>query len=176
MSDEQPLISIIIPTFNRAHIIGETLDSILAQTYTNWECIVVDDGSTDNTDEVMGEYVKRDTRFKYFHRPDTNRPGGNGARNYGFLQSRGEYVNWFDSDDLMHRDKLKLQVAVLKEMVSCQVCVCEAELFNGAKRRRKKSKPLEGIDFFEDYVLRNIDMGTLQPLWRKNFLAAADVI
>lgn len=56
MSQKEPLVSIIIPTFNRAHLIGETLDSIIAQTYTHWECIVVDDGSTDNTEEIMTSY------------------------------------------------------------------------------------------------------------------------
>lgn len=96
-----PLVSIIIPTFNRAHLIGETLDSIIAQTYTNWECIIVDDGSTDNTEEVVSAYLKKDSRFQYHHRPDSHKPGGNGARNYGFSLSKGEYINWFDSDDLM---------------------------------------------------------------------------
>ena len=55
-----PLVSIIIPTYNRAHLISETLDSILAQTYINWECIIVDDGSTDATGKVINEYIKRD--------------------------------------------------------------------------------------------------------------------
>ena len=64
-----PLISIIIPTYNRAHLIGETLDSILVQTYPNWECIVVDDGSTDTTADVMREYIKKDNRFQYHQRP-----------------------------------------------------------------------------------------------------------
>ncbi|GGE32326.1 glycosyltransferase family 2 protein [Psychroflexus planctonicus] len=98
---EQPLVSIIIPTYNRAHLIGETLDSVLAQTYPNWECIIVDDGSTDNTDEVVGAYVEKDARFKYYHRPEEHLPGGNGARNFGFKMSKGEYVNWLDSDDLL---------------------------------------------------------------------------
>lgn len=93
---KQALVSIIIPTYNRAHLIGETLDSVLAQTYTNWECIIVDDGSSDNTDEVVGAYVKKDNRFKYYHRPDEHLPGGNGARNFGFKMSQGEYVNWLD--------------------------------------------------------------------------------
>jgi glycosyltransferase involved in cell wall biosynthesis len=88
----QPLVSIIIPTYNRAHLIGETLDSVLAQTYQNWECIIVDDDSTDKTDEVVGAYVEKDSRFKYYHRPDEHLPGGNGARNYGFKMSTGEYV------------------------------------------------------------------------------------
>jgi glycosyltransferase involved in cell wall biosynthesis len=107
---EDPLVSIIIPTYNRAHLIGETLDSVLAQTYTNWECIIVDDGSTDNTDEVVGAFVTKDHRFKYYHRPPEHLPGGNGARNFGFKMSQGEYVNWFDSDDLMTKNKLECQL------------------------------------------------------------------
>src|SRR5690606_26958451 len=109
---KQPLVSIIIPTFNRAHLIGETLDSVLAQTYLNWECIVVDDGSTDDTDALMSEYIAKDSRFQYYHRPDAHKPGGNGARNYGFDQSKGGYIQWFDDDDLMCEDFLfsKLEI------------------------------------------------------------------
>jgi glycosyltransferase involved in cell wall biosynthesis len=96
-----PLVSIIIPTYNRAHLICETLDSILAQTYSNWECIVIDDGSTDNTAGVMRDYVKKDNRFQYHQRPDNRKKGPNSCRNYGFELCKGEYVNWFDSDDIM---------------------------------------------------------------------------
>ena len=96
-----PLVSIIIPTYNRAHFIGETLDSLLAQTYQNWECIVVDDGSTDTTPEIMEEYISKDTRFKYCLRPSEHLPGGNGARNYGLNKAKGDYIIFFDSDDLM---------------------------------------------------------------------------
>ncbi|WP_179315800.1 glycosyltransferase family 2 protein [Winogradskyella undariae] len=103
-----PLVSIIIPTFNRAHLIGETLDSVLGQTYQNWECIVVDDGSTDATDELLSEYCNRDTRFQYYHRAKSFKAGGNGARNYGLELSKGEYIQWFDSDDLMMPNKIEL--------------------------------------------------------------------
>jgi glycosyltransferase involved in cell wall biosynthesis len=99
---DQPLVSIIIPTYNRAHLIGETLDSVLAQTYQNWECIVVDDGSTDNTDEVMANYMAKDDRIQYHHRPDDRLSGGNAARNFGVEVSRGAYINFLDSDDFFH--------------------------------------------------------------------------
>ncbi len=113
--NKPPLVSIIIPTYNRADLLGETLDSILNQTYPNWECIVVDDGSTDHTDEVMETYLVNDVRFKYYHRPEEHLPGGNGARNFGFKMCRGELVNWFDSDDLMVAEKLELKVKALIE-------------------------------------------------------------
>lgn len=106
----KPLVSIIIPTFNRAHIILETLDSVSAQTYKNWECIIVDDGSTDETEKLIKEYSLKDNRFKYHKRPDKHLQGGNGARNYGFNLSKGAYIQWFDSDDLMVANKIELSV------------------------------------------------------------------
>ncbi|GAA4943028.1 hypothetical protein GCM10023314_15130 [Algibacter agarivorans] len=109
------LVSIIIPTYNRAHVIGETLDSILVQTYANWECIVVDDGSTDNTMEFMKLYCEKDTRFKYYHRPKDRPKGANACRNYGFELSNGDYINFFDSDDLMVFNKIELKLKVLYE-------------------------------------------------------------
>lgn len=112
---EEPLVSIIIPTYNRAHLIGETLDSIMAQTYQNWECIVVDDGSTDDTEVLMDEYINKDARFQYHHRPVDRLPGGNAARNYGFEVSKGDYIQWFDSDDLMIPEKIELKAQAFLE-------------------------------------------------------------
>lgn len=109
------LVSIIIPTYNRAHLIGETIDSVIAQTYKNWECIVVDDGSNDATDEVMQAYCQKDTRIQYYHRSKQHLPGGNGARNYGLLKSRGELIKWFDSDDLAHKNLIEYQVKEINE-------------------------------------------------------------
>lgn len=171
MSD-QPLVSIIIPTYNRAHLIGETLNSVLAQTYQNWECIIVDDGSSDNTDEVVGAYVKRDSRFKYFLRPDEHLPGGNGARNYGFKISQGEYVNWFDSDDLMVSEKLKLQVDYLIKNKNIDVVFCECRNFYLKKNELVKCSlnKIQTVNFIEDYVLRKLDAQTGTALWRKAVL------
>ena len=111
----QPLVSIIIPTFNRAHLIGETLKSVLSQTYFNWECIVVDDGSTDNTAEILANYCKKDTRFQYQLRPENIPKGANACRNYGFEWSKGDFIQWIDSDDLMLPNKLEVQVSLIKE-------------------------------------------------------------
>lgn len=105
-----PLISVIVPTYNRGHIIDKALNSILAQSYQNWECLVVDDGSTDNTAQIINTYLKNDSRFRFYERPDTVEKGPSGSRNFGYEQSKGEYIQWFDSDDLMHPDKLKVKL------------------------------------------------------------------
>lgn len=105
-----PLVSIIIPTYNRAYLIGETLDSILAQTYTNWECIVVDDGSTDDTAIIVNKYCITDQRFNYLKRPSNRLKGANACRNYGFELSKGKYIQFLDSDDLLSSRKLFSQI------------------------------------------------------------------
>lgn len=91
-----PRFSIIIPTFNRAELIRETIDSISQQTYGNWECIVVDDGSTDNTREIIEEFSKTDPRIKYVHQENAERSA---ARNNGIEHAKGEWICFLDSDD-----------------------------------------------------------------------------
>lgn len=107
------LISIIIPTYNRAHLIIETLDSIVVQTYTNWECIVVDDGSTDGTDMLLNDYIKKDNRFKYLINERTK--GAQGARNTGLLSSKGDFLQFFDSDNIMYPQHLKMKMDAFQQ-------------------------------------------------------------
>lgn len=109
------LISIIIPTYNRYHLIGATLDSVIKQTYQNWECIVVDDGSGDYTPELLQLYCDKDVRIKYYKRPNDVRKGANACRNYGFKVSRGEFIQWFDSDDLMDFQSLEIKKKALED-------------------------------------------------------------
>lgn len=114
---EQPLVSIIIPTYNRADLIGETLDSIIDQTYQNWECIVVDDGSTDYTSEILSHYTQKDSRISYHHRPNYLVKSGNSCRNYGFELSKGELVVFFDSDDVMMKDFLSSRIDLFTDKI-----------------------------------------------------------
>lgn len=110
------MISIIIPTYNRSSLIRETLNSIISQEYQNWECIVVDDHSTDNTKEVVSTYIKKDNRFYYLE--NEFKKGAQGARNTGIVYSKGEYVVLFDSDNIMHPDFLgRTYEAIKKESV-----------------------------------------------------------
>ena len=97
---KQPLISIIIPNYNRGNLLRETLDSLLAQTHTHWEAVVVDDGSDDESDEAGQEYADKDARISYEKR--TLRPrGAPSCRNQGFQRSNGDYIIFLDSDDLL---------------------------------------------------------------------------
>ena len=166
---EKPLVSVIIPTYNRAHLIGETLNSVLAQTYQNWECIIVDDGSTDNTDEVVGEYVKKDSRFKYYHRHYEHLQGGNGARNYGFKMSQGEYVNWFDSDDLMHPQKIELKINVLKEY-DVDFVVCFGLIVDDNKNEIARWNNIYMEKPLFNHIVGKVSFQTNGPLFKRSLI------
>ena len=127
---EQPLVSIIIPTYNRAHLIGETLDSVLAQTYQNWECLVVDDGSTDGTKSVISQYITNDGRIKFFKRPENKPKGANACRNIGLNEAQGKYIVFFDSDDLMYIDFIEKQAKTLKDNEELDFCANFSSFFN----------------------------------------------
>ncbi len=109
------LVSIIIATYNRANLIENTLNSIASQTYQNFECIIIDDGSTDNTAAIVNPIVRSDRRFNYIVRPDTIKNGANYSRNYGFSLSKGEYIKFFDSDDIMLSDHIEVCVTALEQ-------------------------------------------------------------
>ena len=104
--NSEPLVSVIVTTFNRADLLRETLDSILSQTYNNFELIVVDDGSTDNTEEVVKEYI--DSRLQYIKTDNWGGPAR--PRNVGIKESKGEYIAFCDDDDLWYSNKLTYQL------------------------------------------------------------------
>ena len=105
MSDK--LVSIIMPTYNCGKFIGRTIESVQAQTYSNWEIIIVDDCSTDGTKEVVEEYAKTDARIKY-HALEKN-SGAAVARTRAMQLAEGAYMAFLDSDDIWFPEKLEKQ-------------------------------------------------------------------
>jgi len=173
----QPLISIIIPTCNRSHLLGETLDSIIAQTYTAWECIVVDDGSSDYTVELMDFYVHIDTRISFVDRPITRIKGANACRNYGYEISKGAYVNWFDDDDIMHPEKLESQLKSL-ENSDRNFSICQSLVFHNNVNNilGLRNERIFSEQPFYDYLTMKIGWLTQVPLWKRNFLLELDYL
>lgn len=106
------LVSIIMPSFNTARFISETIRSVLAQTYTNWELIIVDDCSIDNTDEVVTEFLT-DNRIRYIKNEKNS--GAAVSRNRALREAKGKWIAFLDSDDLWTTDKLDKQIAFMKE-------------------------------------------------------------
>lgn len=103
------MISVIIPSYNYGHLIGDTVRSILSQTYTDLEVIVIDDGSTDNTEEVMKHCVSQDDRVAYHKYPNA---GLGTARNRGLTIAKGDFIQFLDADDLLEKRKFEIQLGL----------------------------------------------------------------
>ena len=134
-----PKVSVIIPTYNRARIVGEAIDSVLFQRYDDSELIVVDDGSTDGTEELVASYLPRLTYLYQEHQ------GVSAARNRGIASARGEYLSFLDSDDLWLRDKLSSQIHFMESHPECLICytdeiwIRKGVRVNPMKKHRKYS-------------------------------------
>lgn len=108
-----PQVTIIMATYNRAHFILETLKSVQVQTFVNWECLIIDDGGTDNTLEVITPLLEQDSRFQFIKRQVTYMKGLPGCRNYGLDLAKGDYIIFFDDDDIAHPQNLECCVEEL---------------------------------------------------------------
>ncbi|MGC9151226.1 MAG: glycosyltransferase family 2 protein [Microbacter sp.] len=120
------LVSIIVPCYNQAQYLPEALDSILAQTYPHWECIIVNDGSPDNTEEVATQYCEKDKRFKYLFKENG---GLSSARNAGIKSSSGEFILPLDADDLIGKDYLEKAIQYFQHFPDTKLVYCKAALF-----------------------------------------------
>jgi glycosyltransferase involved in cell wall biosynthesis len=105
-----PFVSIIVTCFNQASYLEHSVKSVLAQTFTDLECIIVDDGSTDNTQEIAKQLMSLDNRVSYFYKENG---GVSSTRNFGFRQAKGEWIQFLDGDDWIHEDKIRFQLSHL---------------------------------------------------------------
>lgn len=124
---EQPLVSIVIPCYNYGGFLSYTLDNVLQQTYSNWECIVVDDGSVDDSKDVAAKYVAIDKRIKYIYQSNAGLPA---ARNTGIKNTTGAYIQFLDADDLIAREKIALQVNILENDATADIVYGDARFFH----------------------------------------------
>jgi glycosyltransferase involved in cell wall biosynthesis len=124
MSLDKRKVSIIIPVFNRPDLLKETLASIAGQSYRNWECIVVDDRSTENTAQVVRNFQNEDNRFRFVVRDPSQKKGANTCRAMGFSQATGEYVKFVDSDDTLDPQIITMQVEAIERGYDGVFCNC----------------------------------------------------
>ncbi|WP_161971746.1 glycosyltransferase family 2 protein [Algoriphagus kandeliae] len=164
MDLKKPQVSILIPNYNKAPYIQETLDSVLAQTYTDWECIIVDDHSTDNSWEILENYAEKDSRFKIYRRPGHLPKGGNVCRNFAFELSKGEFIQWFDSDDLMYNSFLKERLNYISNPeIDFSVFIQESKFYNKEKKNRKK-------DIIHDFLMLRAVWSGPSMIIKRSFL------
>ena len=152
-----PKVSIILATFNRAEYILESLYSIQQQTFSDWECLIIDDGGTDNTPEILTPILKQDTRFKYFIRTCNYQKGLPGSRNYGLDLAQGDYIIFFDDDDIAHPQNLELCVS---ELSNKQLSFCRyiRDVFRG--------NFVYDFDYSKEYTSFYIDSNDINKILR----------
>ncbi|RXG24903.1 glycosyltransferase family 2 protein [Leeuwenhoekiella aequorea] len=169
-------VIILLATFNRAHLILETLDSIKNQTYTDFKCLVTDDNSTDETKEVVTDFCKNDSRFSYHRKPSTYPEGLSANRNFGLdlaEELEAQFIQFFDDDDLMHPKKLELQVAPLLKDKTLDMTLCMYRKFDlieiiefNFEKANDGSCHIAFKDLFKAFFLNQANLNSLGPLWK----------
>ncbi len=130
------MVSIIIPTYNYAEYLAETLNSVNGQSYHDWECIIFDDGSEDETKEVAAKFVKQDDRFKYFYQKNS---GVSAARNNAIKMAKGEFIQFLDGDDLLQEDKLRSQIEAFEKNKEIDIVYNEVRFFDDGKMKKLRT-------------------------------------
>lgn len=145
------LVSIIIPAYNSENYIKETLDSVLAQSYTNWECIVVDNDSSDSTIDIVMSY--QDRRFQLYIESN---PGASFCRNLGINRAKGNYIAFLDSDDIWHPKRLEVCMSYLQnsqiQMVYSNYSLIDEKSNQLNKLVKVPSDPSTSELFIENYI------------------------
>lgn len=173
MTSNLEKISIIMATFNREQFIKESVQSIINQTYTNWECFIIDDGGTDNTAELLKETLNKDPRIKYFKRPDSFKKGLPGCRNYGLSLATGNYVIFFDDDDIIHPANLEVCISALNTNKGAHFCNYLKRSFEGEfdysafDDNNDYSIKITTNSILEDVITQKTPFASCSVMWKK---------
>lgn len=160
----EPLVSIITPLYNSEKYIAETIESVLAQTYTNWEMIIVDDCSKDNGVRVVEEYQKKDKRIKLY-KNEINR-GVSYTRNKAIDLANGKYIAFLDSDDLWKKEKLEKQIKFMEDN-NVVLSYTAYEKMNEDGSKRGEIRVPDKLDYNE--LLKNCLINCITGVYKKEF-------
>lgn len=155
------LISVIVPCYNQAHFLDETLNSILSQSYSNWECIIVNDGSPDDTENVALKWTKKDSRFQYVYKSNG---GLSSARNTGLEVSKGDLIQFLDSDDLLDFDKFKKSINAFEKDATDVVITNFIRFKSNLNQLKKPFCKLEEQKFTYESILLEWDIKFSIPI------------
>lgn len=147
-----PFFSIVIPTFNRYEELKRSIGSVIAQSFVDWELIVVDDGSEDETETLLNQYAKKDPRIRYFYRKTERLKGVSTCRNIGIEKAKGEYVAYLDSDDEWLENKLKNDYAIIQTNVETVALYSDCIINTGKRQYRAPSRHIKIGESYEDLI------------------------
>ena len=172
MSIKIPQVSIVMATYNRAHLISATLDSIINQSFENWECLIIDDGGTDSTREILQPYLNQDYRFQFHYRTSKHKKGLPGSRNMGIEMAKGKYLIFFDDDDIVHPDNLQICVDILSHK-SYDFCRYDKLAFNEKftpsliENNPKYKMITVGKENIEEMITGKLPFASCTVMWKR---------
>jgi hypothetical protein len=165
-----PLVTIITPTKNRLLLLQEAMASVVAQTFSNWEHLIVDDGSEDGSIEIVEKIALSDSRIRLIKRTG-GKPGANVCRNMGIRESRGEFMVFLDSDDLLSASCLENRVALMERNRDLDFAVFQTGFFVETPGDRHQQKPSEMFgDDLRRFLSFEFPWIINAPIWRKSAL------
>ena len=165
-------VTIIMPSFNKAKYISEAINSVINQTYTNWELIIVDDYSNDDSQEIINSFASKFDNIKAYFNPKNK--GANYCRNFGIENAKGSYIVFLDADDLLTIRCIEDRMNVMKKHNSLDFCVFTMGVFNkkigdsNLEWKPTSKSPLT------DFLFHQLPWAIPQPIWKKDFLCSLD--
>lgn len=166
---QNPVVSIIIPLYNKEKYISDTLNSLLAQTYNNWEAIIVDDGSQDNSPNIVNKFCQQDQRFIFLKR-DREPKGGSVCRNIGVEHSRGKYIIFLDADDVLSPDSLHNRIDKMNGTDNDFLVFTGGTFINKIGDYDMEWTPPVKADYLKSFLSHNLPWNISMPIWKASFL------
>jgi glycosyltransferase involved in cell wall biosynthesis len=177
----EPKISIIIPCYNYSHFLPECLENLKSQSHTNWECLIIDNASTDNSKDVIHSFAALDNRIKYLYQPIK---GPSAARNIGIKEAKGEYIQFLDADDLLQVNKFKNGISIFNNNPDAAIVYSDMryfahgnknELFYAMQLNKIQDRPwMSYVEGGKNDIMPSILTGNIMvissPLIKKNVL------
>lgn len=167
--EASPKVSVIIPLYNRADLVGETIDSVVGQTYENWELLIVDDGSNDGSYEYVKSRSDNEKRIKPYQRYRMPK-GAPTCRNIGLERATGDYIIYLDSDDLLAPHCLQQRISTFRQYSQCDFLVFPVQHF---EKKAGDSTEIFFRSFHEDYLTSFLLKSywiTISPIWKREAL------
>jgi glycosyltransferase involved in cell wall biosynthesis len=163
----KPLISDIIPTYNHAHFLGEAIESVLRQLYTNWELLIIDNHSEDNTDEVIASFSDSRIRTLKIHNDGVIAA----SRNMGIIEAKGEWIAFLDSDDIWYNQKLSTVIDLINKYDQYDVISTDEYIVENSTGKRKGLKygPYRK-DFYKEMLVNGNKLSTSATVVRSSFM------
>ena len=157
MSTENEMVSIVVPMYNAERFLHECISSVLEQSYTDWELLLIDDGSIDKTAIICDEYVSKDTRIKYYGKANG---GVSSARNLGIMNARGKYITFVDADDIIKKDYCERLISKMHSDIGMVVFGMEYLELDG-RTAPLVHRFIDGIYSYDKFSKMVIDDGTM---------------